>query len=1300
MIRVLKYVGLLIVILILLVLLTVLVAPKTPVGQAIIDHYTRPLLVRVVKEHLGSDLSYARPRGALPGELILEDVVLSNDAGPWLEVDEAYLRWSPFALLRRKVELEELRISRTTFYRLPVLPEREASTEESEEESDDLFRLPHIEVKQFAMSQLSIGEAVFGERYVLNLTADGYTQGRNINARVNLDTEAESDLLNLLLRFNGRELELIAQILSRPDGLISTLAEADGAVWLSLKGAGALSDWQGKVEADLGAYGSLGGLLNGDLKRLEDANVQIRALPGPKLPEQVMQFGGEEIFFSADAQRTNGSVLLNISSFEGRFGNIAGTVTAETGTRALQTRLSGTLSETLLQEFDAEMLAGAFTLDGTVKPFAPDNLSELMFDADLTVPIGRLQVINAQTRSETPFVGQIDLSLSDIPYSLGPLQSLAAKGGRLRTNLRLTSERQLSLTDLQATLGASQDELSLMGQADIGLSDQKLNSRITLRATPTVIALLTDNLILSGPLTLRANAQGAFDQFSLQLDGDYPDGMMQDISVAAGQLSAELTSLPQSPSGSLRIKARDDSYQGVTRMTSRETLYTVEELSFSTSGLTVKGAGRYDTASGAANVTAKLDAPEGTTLITGHEVAGSLNLKASYQGADRPITAEVTATDLIAERFSARHLKATAKGSPSSLAVNLDTTDAAIPNVYVAQGTVAATLDLMSDTKRINLSTLDLYVDEIAEEQRIRLTSPMTLSIGETIEATKTEIDWLRDGVVTLSGGWSPRRWKADITANRIELPGFQAPFEADVRLDTDAPQIADVNISATTQNEQERDVLLTANGHWDGQIVRLRTDVARQNARPILNLDVQHPLTLTRAASGLGINLPETGLDGTLTIDGPIDEVYSFLPDLPVIVAGRIVANVQLGGALTDPTADGSIRFIDSRFEDRTIGTALEEINGDITLQYGNGNTAATAQLTATDLTGRRNAVRFSADASIGGEESRIEGTLNLDQATLVKSRELEVVTSGDLALTGPLKSPKLAGTIDIRKLIAEIPALTSNGSSTKSYTPVDVTWLDAPEDLTERENEPAKSTITPLTLDLKIRGRNAIIVRGRGLESEWSTDMSISGTASSPNIAGIVNVVDGTFDFAGRKFDITKGQVAFAGNDPSKGLIDFEAAYETDETTALLQVSGTVGNPTITLSSNPPIPQEDVMALILFGKNPTQLSAIESLQIATEIAQLTGAGGMGGSGLTGTLRNSIGLDALSLGVDPETGQGTVAVGKYLSDDLYVSAQQSAGEVGTEITVTYEVSDKITVETTLKPDGAQSVSANYKKDY
>ena len=123
--------------------------------------------------------------------------------------------------------------------------------------------------------------------------------------------------------------------------------------------------------------------------------------------------------------------------------------------------------------------------------------------------------------------------------------------------------------------------------------------------------------------------------------------------------------------------------------------------------------------------------------------------------------------------------------------------------------------------------------------------------------------------------------------------------------------------------------------------------------------------------------------------------------------------------------------------------------------------------------------------------------------------------------------------------------------------------------------------------------------------------------------------------------------------------------------------------------------------MALLLFDKPATELSALQSLQVAEGLAELGGIGPFGGKGLTGTARQALGLDVLSLDLDEaDNAASTLTVGKYVARGLFVSATQDARGQNGSVRIEYEIGDDFTVETELRQDGDQTVSANWKKDF
>ena len=175
----------------------------------------------------------------------------------------------------------------------------------------------------------------------------------------------------------------------------------------------------------------------------------------------------------------------------------------------------------------------------------------------------------------------------------------------------------------------------------------------------------------------------------------------------------------------------------------------------------------------------------------------------------------------------------------------------------------------------------------------------------------------------------------------------------------------------------------------------------------------------------------------------------------------------------------------------------------------------------------------------------------------------------------------------------------------------------------------------------------------------------------------------------------------IAFDRLSPNNPTLDIRAEHETgDGVIAIIAVSGRADAPSIELQSTPSLPSEDVMALVLFGKPAQELSAVESLQTAEALASLGGVGPFGGEGITGRLRQTLGLDLLNLDIDPENGGGALTVGKYVADGVFVSATQDAQGRNGSVRVEYEVTDNITVETELAQDGEQTVSANWKRDF
>ena len=101
-------------------------------------------------------------------------------------------------------------------------------------------------------------------------------------------------------------------------------------------------------------------------------------------------------------------------------------------------------------------------------------------------------------------------------------------------------------------------------------------------------------------------------------------------------------------------------------------------------------------------------------------------------------------------------------------------------------------------------------------------------------------------------------------------------------------------------------------------------------------------------------------------------------------------------------------------------------------------------------------------------------------------------------------------------------------------------------------------------------------------------------------------------------------------------------------------MQIKGRATDPTVTFVSQPELPQEEVLARLLFGRDLTSLSAFQAAQLASAVATLAGKGG---DGIMSKLRKGFGLDDLDISTNAE-GQTEVKAGLEAGQRVVLSGQ------------------------------------------
>jgi translocation and assembly module TamB len=200
----------------------------------------------------------------------------------------------------------------------------------------------------------------------------------------------------------------------------------------------------------------------------------------------------------------------------------------------------------------------------------------------------------------------------------------------------------------------------------------------------------------------------------------------------------------------------------------------------------------------------------------------------------------------------------------------------------------------------------------------------------------------------------------------------------------------------------------------------------------------------------------------------------------------------------------------------------------------------------------------------------------------------------------------------------------------------------------------------------------------------------VKIGGTAAAPAPNGTLNLRRGTLDLLGRQLTFQKGTIAFAPGSLMPQL-DLTAQATASSTTITINVQGSPADPKVTFTSVPELPQDEVLARLLFNRSTSNLSPFEIAQIAAAVAQLTGVGG-GAANPLDKVRSLLGLDRL--GVTSGTQQSgttggqtggqqgpTVEAGRYVAPGVFLGVRQGTQGGQTGVGVQVEITPRLKLE-------------------
>jgi translocation and assembly module TamB len=1284
----------------------------------------------VAGELTGGQVKISGLHGRFPDALRLGHVELSDTGGTWATLDGVTLDWSPTALLFLRARIDGASIDHLAVLRRPLPSPSPAP------KSQGAFSLPvSIELHSFRVARADVAAPVSGTAFSAMLDATAHVasmqEGQVALTFTRLDRagayHADASMTPRAIsgHISGQEPDhgLISVLAGLPDlGAISANAAIDGP-----KSAEATSVElsAGQLHAHLAATVDLPAQrVMGDL---------IATAPAMR-PRPDVRWNSIDVHAhvagSFSAPNANAHVAIAQLDVGGASSDmIAADLTGNKGAVHLHAAISGTR----IHGKQPDLLGnGPVTVDAEINLAAPDRPLRATITHNLLTAEVKATTTNAVS-------AQIHAVLPDI----GPL---AAAGGAalqgsadLSANLAtLGTARHVTLTGTANITGGQAPAPGVLGVTKIDADATFDGGSVALRhatidgkalhldAAGTVhadaIALnwhvaLPDLSALSpqalGALSLAGEITGPFDRLSLTSTVKGAAGS-REFAKGPVDISMTASNLPAAPEGKLhgtfRLRGADARLDATASTGADGTIHAIvshadwkslagrADIMLPKSGqptgkLDLSAGDLADIApfigqplSGGLKATLNATAKQATVQLDGSGLALgtrrittlSFNGRAVGAQSDPDLNATLTMAGIDADGILG-DATITAQGRENALRLHAT---ANAPNVRGAPARVDTDALLNARVKQITLQTLNAGWNTIL----VRLQAPARFDFAQQIAVDQLRLA-LNQATLQASGRFGPtldlsaslRNFTADILQPLALQFAAAGTLSADARLTgSPAAPSGTLHVDATGLRAKTGPgasippAAIAATVALNGSAARI--DI-RGDAGPKLHLAANGAVPL--------------GQDGAvaLAMHGNLD--ISLLN--PVLQAsgrnarGRADLSLMVSGTPQSPAVTGRIGLADGELQDYVQGLDLRKITATI------------------DATGDRFSItHFTASAGPGTIEVSgavsaqapypVDLHISAKNARPLASDLLTALFDADLTVQGAAQGDMNgAGKILLHRMDINIPdALPSSVAQLNVRRPG-----QAPP--------PAQPVSVPqasVHLAIEVDAPSNIFVRGKGVNAELGGKLQIAGISRAPVIEGAFDMRRGDFSLAGTTLIFTRGNVGFNGAgvtgkiDPT---LDFQADSIQNGIVATLKITGYADAPKIALSSVPDLPQDEVLAQLLFGTSMKQLTPIQIAEIGAALAELSGV--FGGEGPLGSIRKRLGLDRLSVG-GGTAGGASVEAGRHFAKGVYVGTKQSVGGAGgTQVQVQVDLTRHLKLNSALGSGGGTAQGATPEND-
>jgi hypothetical protein len=408
---------------------------------------------------------------------------------------------------------------------------------------------------------------------------------------------------------------------------------------------------------------------------------------------------------------------------------------------------------------------------------------------------------------------------------------------------------------------------------------------------------------------------------------------------------------------------------------------------------------------------------------------------------------------------------------------------------------------------------------------------------------------------------------------------------------------------------------------------------------------------------------------------------------------SGRVSVQTALEGPMRNPAVTGTMTLENGRIRHFDLPHSLEAINGSVNLD--------SRGLDLAGLTGRLGGgdVTFGGRIDIAGyRPGRLDVTMTGRSMRLRFPEGMRSVVDADLTLTGTVEAPTLAGGVLVRSALytrrfdagGGVFELTAGGAAS--------------------DTSASLRTTLPLRYDVHVTAPASLRVENNTARVVATADLQLRGTYDRPLLFGRAEIERGEVLFEGKRYVVTRGTIDF--NNPTRIEPFFDVETETrvrvpGETYRItLRAAGTFERLTTEFTSDPPLPEIEVLSLLFADVAPNPLAveqrayAVTGLTPQEQLLRERAARALTGAvtaEVGRAVEQTFGVDTFQIPPSVTELQSSrfepgarLTIGKRLSDLVYLTYSRSLTSTTTDqiILLEYDQNERLSWILSRNEDG------------